>query len=57
MKTKIQKEKRKRWERKYPEKVLKQLRKWIAKETDPKELERAKRILRHYTQKEKLKKD
>jgi hypothetical protein len=47
-KTKAQKERHKRWLKKHPEKVIARLEKWVSKEKNPKELARAKRILKHF---------
>ena len=51
MKTKTQKERRKRWLRKHPELRIKRLEKWILKEKNPQELEKAKTILQRYQEK------
>jgi hypothetical protein len=60
-KTKAQKERHRRWEKKHPEGVIKRLEKWISKEKNPSELARAKRILKHFRppaeEVEKLKKE
>jgi hypothetical protein len=47
-KTKAQKERHRRWEKKHPEGVIRRLEKWISKEKNPRELARAKRILENY---------
>lgn len=47
-KTEAQREKKKRWLRKHPEIVIRQLEKWISKEKDPEQLKRAKGILERH---------
>jgi len=46
MKTLAQKERRRRYLKKHPDVYIKQLQKWIAKETDPARLTLAKNILK-----------
>ena len=49
-KTEAQREKNKRWLRKHPDYDIKRLKKWISKEKNPIELEKAKKILeKHLT--------
>lgn len=48
MKTLAQRERHKRWLRKHPAFVLAQLKNWVEKEEDPKEKERAKKILEKF---------
>lgn len=60
MRTQAQRDKHKRWLRKHPDYVLARLKKWVEKEKDPKEKERAEKILERFLkyhagkQKEKL---
>lgn len=48
MKTQAQRERHKRWVRKHPAFALAQLKNWIEKEKDPKEKEKAEKVLKRF---------